>query len=127
MAPPVTFGVTAEREAYLVKEATPGAGVVGTAVGVPVPLTSFKPTNKPLWLPDESFQGSMGDFYGDYQGPLIGAVDVGGHVFGDHGLGESLYNLFGDYTTTGTAASPASTTNASMAAGATAIPVASGG
>jgi hypothetical protein len=125
MAPPVTFGATAEREVYVVKEAVPGT--IPGSVGVPVPLTSWKPTNKPLWLPDESFQGSMGDFYGDYQGPLIGAVDLGGHVFGDHGLGEALYNLFGDYTTVGTAASPASTTNASMAVGATAIPVASGG
>lgn len=126
MAPPTTFGVTAEREAYLVKEVTPG--VIPATIGVPVPLTSFKPTNKPVWLPDESFQGSMGDLYGVYQGPLIGAVDVGGHVFGDHGLGESLYNLFGDYTVTNaTTASPASTLSSSVAAGALALPVASGG
>jgi hypothetical protein len=125
MAPPVTFGVVAEREVYLIKEATPG--VIPATVGVPVPLTSFKPSNKPLMLYDESFQGNMGDSYGAYQGPLIASFDMGGHVFGDHGLGEALYNLLGDYTTTGTAASPASVTSAPAAAGALALTVASGG
>jgi len=125
MAPPVTFGVTAEREVYLIKEATPG--VVPATVGVPVPLTSFKPSNKPMMLYDESFQGNMGDSYGAYQGPLIGSFDMGGHVVGDHGLGEALYNLLGDYTTTGTTASPAGVSSAPIAAGATSITVASGG
>jgi hypothetical protein len=125
MAPPVTFGVVAEREIYIQKEATPG--VVPGTVGVPVPLTSFKPSNKPMMLYDESFQGSMGDTYGAYQGPLIGSFDMGGHVFGDHGLGEALYNLLGDYTVTGTTATPTATTSAGIAAGVTAIPVASGG
>lgn len=125
MAPPVTFGVVAEREVYLIKETTPG--VVPATVGVPVPLTSFKPSNKPMMLYDESFQGSMGDSYGAYQGPLIGSVDAGGHVVGDHGLGEALYNLLGDYTTTGTAASPAGVTSAPVAVGASTLAVASGG
>jgi hypothetical protein len=121
----VTFGVVAEREVYLVKEAVPGT--IPATIGVPVPLTSFKPSNKPMMLYDESFQGNMGDSYGAYQGPLIGSVDAGGHVVGDHGLAEALYNLFGDYTTTGTAASPASTTSSGVAAGALALPVASAG
>lgn len=125
MAPPTTFGVVAEREVYVQKEAVPGT-IPGT-IGSPVPLTSFKPSNKPMMLYDESFQGSMGDTYGAYQGPLIAGFDIGGHVFGDHGLGEALYNLLGDYTTTGTAASPAGTTNGALAVGATALPVASGG
>jgi hypothetical protein len=126
MAPPTTFGVVAEREVYLVKEAVPGT-VPATAPGVPVPLTSFKPSNKPMWLADESFEGSMGDNYGIYQGPLIAGFDIGGHVFGDHGLAEALYNLLGDYTTTGTTASPAAVTSSAVAAGASALPVASGG
>lgn len=125
-SPPVTFGVTAEREVYVVKEATPGT-IPATAPGVPVPLTSFKPSNKPMMLYDESFQGSMGDTYGAYQGPLIAGLDLGGHVFGDHGLGEALYNLLGDYTVTGTTASPAGVSSAPVAAGATSITVASGG
>lgn len=126
MAPPVTFGVVAEREIYLVKETVPGT-VPATAPGVPVPVTSWKPSNKPMWLPDESFQGSMGDMYGVYQGPLIAGFDVGGHVVGDHGLAEALYNLLGDYTVSGTTAAPASTTSAPAAAGALALTVASGG
>jgi hypothetical protein len=121
----VTFGVVAEREVYLNKEATPG--VIPATVGVPVPLTSFKPSNKPMMLYDESFQGNMGDSYGAYQGPLIASFDMGGHVVGDHGLGEALYNLLGDYTTTGTAASPAGTTSAPVAVGDTHLTVASGG
>jgi hypothetical protein len=125
MAPPVTFGVVAEREIYIVKEAVPGT--IPATIGVPVPLTSFKPSNKPMMLYDESFQGSMGDTYGAYQGPLIAGFDIGGHVFGDHGLGEALYNLLGDYTVTGTTASPTATTSAGIAAGVTAIPVTSGG
>jgi hypothetical protein len=125
MAPPVTFGVVAEREVYVVKETVPGT--IPGSPGVPVPLTSFKPSNKPMMLYDESFQGSMGDTYGAYQGPLIAGFDIVGHVFGDHGLGEALYNLLGDYTTTGTAASPASVTTAPVAAGALALTVASGG
>jgi hypothetical protein len=124
MAPPVTFGVVAEREVYIAKEATPG--VIPATVGVPVPLTSFKPSDKPVWLEDESFQGSMGDAYGLYQGPLIAGYDIGGHMFGDT-FGHFLYNLLGDYTVSGTAASPASTTNAALAVGATALPVTSGG
>jgi hypothetical protein len=127
MAPPVTFGVTAEREIYIQKEAPGAAGTIPGTVGFPVPLTSFKPSNKPMMLYDESFQGSMGDTYGAYQGPLIGSFDMGGHVFGDHGLGEALYNLLGDYTTTGTAASPAAVTSAPIALGATTLAVASGG
>jgi len=125
MAPPATFGVVAEREVYLAKEAVPGT--IPASAGVPVPLTSFKPSDKPTWIEDESFQGSMGDAYGLYQGPLIAGFDMGGHVVGDHGLPEALYNLLGDYTVSGTAASPASTTNAALAVGATALPVASGG
>jgi len=125
MAPPVTFGVVAEREVYLVKEAVPG--VIPATIGVPVPLTSFKPANKPMMLYDESFQGNMGDSYGAYQGPLIASFDMGGHVVGDHGLGEALYNLLGDYTVSGTAASPASVTSAPVAVGASTLTVASGG
>ena len=124
MAPPTTFGVVAEREIYVVKEATPG--VIPGSVGSPVPLTSFKPSNKPLWIEDQSFQGSMGDTFGEYQGPLIAGFDIGGHITGDL-FPHFLYNLLGDYTVSGTPASPAGVTSAPLAAGATSITVASGG
>jgi len=122
MPVPTTFGVVAERELYVAKEATPGT--IPASVGSPVAFTSFKPSDKPLWLEDDSFQGSMGDAFGLYQGPLIAGFDVGGHVFGDHGLGEALYNLLGDYTATGTAGSGSTTLTAQCTAGATTATVA---
>lgn len=124
MAPPTTFGVTAEREVYIVREAVPGT--IPASLGSPMPLTAFTPSSKPTWINDESFQGSMGDVYGVYQGPLIAGWTMGANLFGDV-FGGLLWNLMGDYTVTGTAASPASTTSAPVIAGATALPVASGG
>jgi hypothetical protein len=125
MAPPTTIAPTQEREVYIVKEATPGT--IPASIGSVVPFLTFKPSDKPMWLDDESFQGSMGDIYGEYQGPLIAGIDFGGNFFGDHGLPEMIYDLLGDYTTIGTAASPASTASAPIAAGASSITVASGG
>jgi hypothetical protein len=114
-----------ERELYVAEELVPGT-VPAAAPGTPVPFTSLKPSNKPMWLDDDSFQGSMGDTYGVYQGPLIGAIDLGGQVFGDT-FPYFLLNLLGDYTVTGTTASPTATTSSSIAAGVTALPVVSGG
>lgn len=124
MPPPTTFGVVAEREIYIAREATPGT--IPAAVGVPIPMTTFKPSDTPLWIKDESWQGSMGGLYGVYQGPLIAGLDLGGYVFPDT-FGHLLLNILGDLTSTGTAASPAGTTNAGVAVGALALPVASGG
>jgi Phage tail tube protein len=125
MAVPTTIAPTQEREVYIVKEATPG--VIPASVGSVMPVLTMKPSDKPMLLDDESFQGSMGDIYGEYQGPLIAGLDTGGNFFGDHGLPELLYNLLGDYTVSGTAASPAGVSSAPIAAGATSITVASGG
>jgi len=122
MAPPTTFSPVAEQELYVVKEATPGT--VPATVGVPLAFTSFKPSDKPLWLPDESFQGSMGDVYGEYQGPLIASWDLGGHIYGDT-FGHLCYNILGDYTATGTAGSGSTTLTAQCTAGATTATVAS--
>lgn len=127
MAPPTTISPVQEQELYVAKETPGSAGTIPATVGSPVPFTSFKPSDKPLWLEDESFQGSMGDQYGTYQGPLIAGADVGGHIFGDHGLGEALYNVLGDYTVSGTTSTPTGTTSSPVAVGATALPVASGG
>lgn len=124
MAPPTTFSPVAEREVYLQLEAVPGT--VPSTVGLPWPVTTFKPSNKPVWIPDESFQGSMGDDFGEYQGPLIGGWDAGGHVFADV-FPMLCWGILGDYTASGTAASPAGTLSAPVSAGATALPVASGG
>lgn len=124
MAAPTTLFPVQEREVYVIKEAAPGT--IPATVGVPVPVTTFKPSDKPAWITDESEQGYMGDISGIYQGPLIAGFDIGGHVTGDI-LGHFLYNLLGDYTVTGTAAAPSGTTNGPTVAGATALPVTSGG
>lgn len=124
MPVPTTFSPVASREVWINREAT--ASVVPATLGMPWALTSFKPSDKPVWLEDNSFQGSMGDTYGMYQGPLIGGWDAGGHVFADT-IGYPLWGVLGDYTASGTAASPASTTSSSVAVGATALPVTSGG
>lgn len=127
MAPPTTISPVAEAELYLVREASGVAGTIPAgAPGVVVPFTKFQPSNTPLWLDDESTQGSMGDVYGSYQGPLIAGFSVEGNFFGDV-FGGLAWNLLGDYTVSGTAASPASTTSATLAVGATAITVPSGG
>jgi len=124
MAPPTTFSPVAEREIYLARELVPGT--IPATVGFPWPVTSFKPSNKPMWINDESFQGSMGDNFGVYQGPLIAGWDAGGHVFADV-FPLLCWSILGDYTASGTAASPAGTTSAPVSAGATNLTVASGG
>ena len=121
MAPPTTFSPVAEREIYINKELTPGT--IPATVGAVWALTSFKPTNKPTWIEDDSWQGSMGDIFGIYQGPLIGGIDAGGHVFADT-IGYPLYGILGDYTATGTAGTGSTTLTAQCAAGATTATVA---
>ena len=124
MPPPTIFGVVEEAELYVVREAVPGT--IPASAGSPDPFTAFTPSDTPMLFEDESFQGSMGDFYASYTGPLISGWSKGGHIFGDL-FGNDLYNILGDLAETGTAAAPAGTTNAAVAAGATALPVASGG
>ena len=124
MPVPTTIQPVQEAELYYAPELTPGT--IPAAVGSPIPYLQFQPTDTPMWLDDESVQGSMGDFYGSYQGPLIAGFTCGGNFFGDV-IPPFLWNLLGDYTTIGTAASPAGTTNSTVAAGALALPVASGG
>src|SRR5580698_10160838 len=123
MAVPTTIYPTAEREVFIVKEATPAT--IPSGIGVAVPLTTFKPSDKPMWLDDTSWQGNMGDLQGVYQGPLIGGLDIGGDVFGDV-LGHFVYNLMGDYTCSGTSATPTTTLNGGVSAGASSITLASG-
>jgi hypothetical protein len=124
MAPPTTIQPVEEAELYYVPEATPGT--IPSSVGSVIPYLQFQPSDTPMWLDDESVQGAMGDVYGSYQGPLIAGFTCGGNFFGDT-IPNFIWNLLGDYTASGTAASPASTTNAGVAAGALALPVASGG
>ena len=123
MAPPTTFSPVAAREVWIAREAT--AGTIPSSLGMPWALTSFKPSDKPTWIEDESFQGDMGDIYGQYQGPLIGGWDAGGHVFADT-IGHALYGVLGDYTATGSTPANSTTLSAPVAVGATSCSVTSG-
>ena len=123
MAPPTTFSPVASREVWIAREVT--AGTIPSSLGMPWALTSFKPSDKPTWIEDESFQGDMGDIYGQYQGPLIGGWDAGGHVFADT-IGHALYGILGDYTATGSTPSNSTTLSSGISAGATTCTVASG-
>ena len=125
MPPPITIFPTSERFVDVAREAT-AAGTIPASPGSTLPVTQFKPSDKPMWLPNTAWYGDMGDIHGILQGPLIGGFDISGPYFGDM-VGHVLYNILGDYTATGTAASPAGTVNAPITAGATTLSVASGG
>jgi hypothetical protein len=124
MPPPITIFPVSERFIDVAKEATPGT-IPGTP-GTTLPVTQFKPSDKPMWLENTAWYGDMGDIHGILQGPLIGGFDISGPYFGDL-VGHILYNLLGDYTSVGTTASPASVVSAPITAGATTLTVASGG
>lgn len=124
MPPPTTLFPVSERFVDVARETTPGTAPASP--GSTIPVSTFKPSDKPMWLRNEAWYGVMGDVYGILQGPLIGGFDIGGPYFGDM-VGHVLLNIMGDYTTTGTTASPASTLSAPVSAGGTALTVASGG
>lgn len=126
MAPPITISPVAEREIYVAREAFQLAGTIPASAGQVFPMKTFKAVDNPDWLKDESWQGNMGGTQGVYQGPLIGGIDMGGDVFNDV-LGHLLWNILGDYTVTGTAASPAAVTTLAVAVGGSTLTVASGG
>jgi hypothetical protein len=124
MAPPITIFPTSERFIDIARETV--AGTTAATVGSTMPVAQFRPSDKPMWLPNTAWYGDMGDIHGIAQGPMIGGFDVSGPYFGDM-AGHILYNLLGDYTALGTAAAPSGTTSTPLSAGATAITVASGG
>lgn len=127
VAVPITgFAPVAERAVFITREAFGTPGTIPASPGVVIPVKTFKPANKPDWLENDAWYGDGGDIYGILQGPLIGGADIGGDIMGDE-FGHILYNIMGDYTTTGVAASPASTASALITQGSSTISVASGG
>lgn len=124
MAPPTSLFPQPERFVDVVKEATPGT--IPASPGTTFPMMTFNPSDKPEWLENTAWYGDMAASHGLVQGPLIGGFDAGGLYMGDM-IGHAIYNILGDYTATGTAASPAAVTSAPVAAGATTLTVASGG
>lgn len=101
-----------------------------TAQGTPVAmtatqlLTTFSPTDKPTFLKDQSWRGSMGtDAFAQILGTGTADISLGGPVYGDT-LGWWLRNILGDVATTGTPTGSGATTlgTGGAAAGATSFP-----
>src|SRR6266567_3486645 len=98
--------------------------VVGTPVlpTVSIGLDKGQPENKVTYLPDKSIQGDMAEAHGDIQGVEIGDFPLSGNVYLDT-IGHLLYNLWGDYQSTGTTPTSATTVAASTAAGVSSVTV----
>lgn len=100
-------------------EVTQGTAVAMTATQL---LTTFTPSDKPTFLKDQSWRGSMGtDAFAQILGVKTADISLGGPVYGDT-LGWWLRNILGDLAVTGTPTGSGSTTlSATAAAGATTI------
>lgn len=99
----------------------------GTPVNpsVTIPLTSFSPQDKPVWIMDEAWRGAMAGEYDMLQGPLWAETSFGGPVYGDT-VGHLLYNILGDYTQAASTTAPITTLSTAVAATAGTLPVATG-
>jgi hypothetical protein len=104
-----------------------GYGVQPTTGYVSIPVVSFDPVPKLNPIPDTSLRGAMAGPY-DYQMGASWTEHTIGEspLYGDT-VGYFLMSLFGDLTSTGTASTPTGALSSSVAAGVTALPVASGG
>ncbi|MEU5596696.1 phage tail tube protein [Streptomyces sp. NPDC020298] len=85
-------------------------------------LSTFTPSDKPTFLKDQSWRGSMGtDAFAQILGVGTADVSLGGPVYGDT-MGFWLRNVLGDVAVTGTPTGSGSTTLSSSAvAGATSV------
>jgi hypothetical protein len=96
-----------------------------SSAGPTIPMTSFQPEDKPVWLTDEAWRASMAGEYDLLQGPIWTETSMAGPVYGDT-LGHLLFNILGDLTSTGTATTPNTTLTSAPAVGATTLAVVSG-
>ena len=98
--------------------------VMGTAVAPSFTqlVDTLTPSDKPTFLKDQAWRGSMGtDSFNQIAGVKHAEFDLGGPVFGD-GINFFLRNILGDASVTGTPTGSGSTTLSSSAvAGATSI------
>jgi hypothetical protein len=120
--PTAVFPVS-ERFVGIARETTYGTAVSPT---VTIPMTNFAPSDKPVWVMDEAWRGSMSGEYDMIQGPLWAETSFGGPVYGDT-IGHMLYNILGDYTQSAASTTPTATLNAIGTAGASTLTVVSGG
>lgn len=99
---------------------TPPAAFTG------IPCAALQTDQKVTWLEDMNLRGSQVKVYDLEPGPVWADITIPeSPAYGDT-LGHILFSALGDYTSTGTAAAPNSTTTGSLAAGATSITVTSG-
>jgi hypothetical protein len=99
---------------------TPPSAFAGIPCG---PLQTHQHVN---WLGDENLRGSNVKTYSLVQSNYWAEVTVpASPAYGDT-LGHMLFSMLGDYTSVGTAASPNTTLNGGVSAGATSITVTSG-
>jgi hypothetical protein len=100
-------------------EANQGTPVAMSATQL---LTTFTPSDKPTFIKDQSWRGSMGtDAFAQILGTGTADISLGGPVYGDT-AGYWLRNILGDVAVTGTPTGAGATTlSASAVAGATSI------
>ncbi|MEU5426833.1 hypothetical protein AB0H73_14685 [Streptomyces olivoreticuli] len=118
MPTPVTYA-PAKQFLGIANETTQGTAVTPTFTQL---IDSLKPSDKPVFLKDKAWRGSMGtDAFNQIPGVKHAELDLGGPVFAD-GIGFFFRNILGDVAVTGTATgSGATTLSTSAAAGATSI------
>ena len=104
-------------------EATPGTPLAMTTT---IPVEKFEWEDKPVWLDDKSWTGSMVGLRGKQQGVIKTDFTISGNVFGDT-FGFFLRNILGDVAYTGgtNSGSSTTTTGALTAGTTTVIPVTS--
>lgn len=100
-------------------ETAQGTAVAGTFTQL---IDNLKPSDKPTFLKDQAWRGSMGtDAFNQIAGVKHAELDLGGPVFAD-GIGFFLRNILGDLAVVGTSTGSGGTTlSTSAAAGASSI------
>lgn len=104
------------------REAVAGTAVLPTTG---IPIEKFAPDDKITGLIDKSMRQAMAGEYAYIPGTYSADLDMSGPLYADT-IGHALLNCLGDYVTTGTAATPSTTTTAPAVAGATSLTVTAG-
>lgn len=118
---PSTIFPTQERFVNVTRELVPGT--IPASSGQSFPVMNFDPEDKPIWLPDESLRGAMGDIYDMLQGPMIAETAIPASPVYMDMIGHPLCNIMGDYVQSAPAAAPNTTMTALANAGATTLTV----
>lgn len=122
---PVPIYPVADRYVNCARELIYGTQV--TTGMVTIPVAGFTPEPKVNPIEDKALRGAMTSVYNIELGGQWNEVSIPeSPLFGDT-IGHILFNLFGDYTATGTASTPTGVTSTATAAGATSLTVTTGG